>query len=142
MAFSYFICCTNLETKLSEHFKVPHSIYVYVKQLKCQINKLKKENYNEGDKVMSQLINELHNKAMRYYNQMDAYGNAYGQGKKFDEELFARLLIDECLNIIEQYPIPVGNSAAGELAAEWTYTALEQIRDTIKETFEIKDESI
>jgi hypothetical protein len=142
MAFSYFICCTNLETKLSEHFKVPHSIYVYVKQLECQISKLKKENYNEGDKVMRQLINELRNKAMRYCNLMDVNGNSYGQSKKFDEELFARLLIHECLNIIEQYPIPVGNSAAGELAAEWTYTALEQICDTIKETFEIKDESI
>ena len=47
MASSYFICCTNLETKLSEHFKVPHSIYVYVKQLECQIYKLKKENGNE-----------------------------------------------------------------------------------------------
>lgn len=142
MASSYFICCTNLETKLSEHFKVPHSIYVYVKQLECQISKLKKENYNEGDKVMRQLINELRNKAMRYCNLMDVNGNSYGQSKKFDEELFARLLIHECLNIIEQYPIPVGNSASGELAAEWTYTALEQICDTIKETFEIKDESI
>jgi hypothetical protein len=46
MASSYFICCTNLETKLSEHFKVPHSIYVYIKQLECQIYKLKKENCN------------------------------------------------------------------------------------------------
>ena len=55
---------------------------------------------------------------------------------------FAELIIQECLNIIEQYPIPIGNSAAGELAAEWTYEALEQIRDIIKETFEIKDESI
>ena len=53
MASSYFISCTNLETKLSEHFKVPHSIYVYVKQLECQIYKLKKENCNEGDKTMS-----------------------------------------------------------------------------------------
>lgn len=50
MAFSYFIWCTNIETKLSEHFKVPHSIYVYVKQLECQIYKLKKQNIN-GDKM-------------------------------------------------------------------------------------------
>jgi hypothetical protein len=50
MASSYFICCTNIETKLSEHFKVPHSIYVYVKQLECQIYKLKKQNSN-GDKM-------------------------------------------------------------------------------------------
>ena len=41
---SYFICCDNLETKLSEHFKVPHSIYVYVKQLENKIDKLKKQN--------------------------------------------------------------------------------------------------
>ena len=55
-------------------------------------------------------------------------------------EVFAANIVQECLNIIKQYPIPVGNSPAGELAAEWTYTALEQIRDTIKETFEIKNE--
>ena len=47
MASSYFICCTNLETKLPEHFKVPHSIYVYVKQLEYQLYKLEKENGNE-----------------------------------------------------------------------------------------------
>lgn len=60
MASSYFISCTNLETKLSEHFKVPHSIYVYVKQLECQIYKLKKENCNEGDKTMS-VLKEIKN---------------------------------------------------------------------------------
>jgi hypothetical protein len=87
---------------------------------------------------MNDKINEFKNKAMRYYNQMDAYGNSYGQGKKFDEELFARLVIQECLNIIEQYPIPVGNSPVGELAADLTYDALERIRDTIKETFDVK----
>jgi hypothetical protein len=36
---SYFICCANQSTKLPEHFKVPHSIYVYVKQLEYQIEK-------------------------------------------------------------------------------------------------------
>ena len=63
----------------------------------------------------------------------------YQWDRDYDAKL-AELIINKCLNIIEQYPIPVGNSAAGELAAEWTYTGLEQIRDTIKETFEIKDE--
>jgi hypothetical protein len=51
---------------------------------------------------------------------------------------FAELIIQECLDKIETHNIPVGNSPAGELAAEWTYTALEQIRDTIKEHFGVK----
>jgi hypothetical protein len=38
-----------------------------------------------------------------------------------------------CINIIEQYRIPCGNSGSGELAAEWTYAALLEIRDEIRE---------
>ena len=60
--------------------------------------------------------------------------------KSFYMQNFAISIIKSCLEEIDNYPIPVGNSPAGELAAEWTYTALEQIRDTIKETFEITDE--
>lgn len=37
-----------------------------------------------------------------------------------------------CVDIVETYQIPVGNSAAGELACEWTYAALHEIRDAIK----------
>lgn len=48
---------------------------------------------------------------------------------------FAKLIIQECLNKIETYEIPIGNSPAGELACEWTYDALKSIRDDIKETF-------
>lgn len=48
---------------------------------------------------------------------------------------FAKLVIQECLNKIETYEIPIGNSPAGELACEWTYDALKSIRDDIKETF-------
>jgi hypothetical protein len=40
---------------------------------------------------------------------------------------------EACINIIEQYEIPCGNSGAGELAAEWTYDALKTIRDEIRE---------
>lgn len=35
------------------------------------------------------------------------------------------------IHIIETYRIPVGNSAAGEMACEWTYNALYEIRDHI-----------
>ena len=37
-----------------------------------------------------------------------------------------------CIEIIETYRIPVGNSQAGELACEWTYRALHEIRDDIR----------
>ena len=50
-------------------------------------------------------------------------------------EKFAELIVRECINKIETHQIPVGNSAAGEMACEWTYDALKQIRDEIKEHF-------
>ena len=39
---------------------------------------------------------------------------------------------ERCIDIIESYRIPVGNSAAGEMACEWTYDALKTIRDAIR----------
>ena len=50
-------------------------------------------------------------------------------------EEFAELIIKDCIDKIETYRIPVGNSVAGELACEWTYNALKDIRDEIKENF-------
>jgi hypothetical protein len=38
-----------------------------------------------------------------------------------------------CIDIIETYRIPVGNSPSGELACEWTYRALHEISDDIRE---------
>lgn len=57
---------------------------------------------------------------------------------RFIEEL-VKLSVQECIDKIETYKIPVGNSSAGELACEWTYDALREIRDDIKETFGISD---
>lgn len=51
---------------------------------------------------------------------------------------FAELIIKECIDKIETYRIPCGNSPAGEMACEWTYDALKSIRDDIKETFGIE----
>ena len=48
-------------------------------------------------------------------------------------DLVAAAEREECLNVIEEYRIPVGNSPAGELACDWTYDALQQIRDEIRE---------
>ena len=39
---------------------------------------------------------------------------------------------EACINIIETYRIPVGNSSAGEMAFKFTYDALYQIRDDIR----------
>lgn len=39
---------------------------------------------------------------------------------------------EACARIIEAHQVPVGNSAAGELAAEWTMDALREVRDAIR----------
>lgn len=39
---------------------------------------------------------------------------------------------EACIDIVETYRIPVGNSAAGEMACEWTYDALKEIRDDMR----------
>jgi len=51
---------------------------------------------------------------------------------------FAELIVRECIDKIETHRIPVGNSAAGEMACEWTYSALKEIRDEIKEHFGVE----
>ena len=53
-------------------------------------------------------------------------------------EKFAELVVRECIDKIETHQIPVGNSAAGEMACEWTYAALKEIRDEIKEHFGVE----
>jgi ethanolamine ammonia-lyase large subunit len=55
---------------------------------------------------------------------------------EYDLEKFAELIIKECIGIIEDHRIPLGNSAVGELACEWTYEALQIIKDNIKDHFE------
>jgi hypothetical protein len=60
-------------------------------------------------------------------------------GRHFDQEQFAELIVRECIDKIETHRIPVGNSAAGEMACEWTYAALKEIRDEIKEHFGVEE---
>lgn len=70
------------------------------------------------------------------------FGGEFGEMKLtmlFAEE-FSKLIVQECIDKIETYRIPVGNSSAGELACEWTYDALKEIRDDIRETFGISDD--
>ena len=58
--------------------------------------------------------------------------------KDTEYEKFAELIVKECIDKIETHRIPVGNSAAGEMACEWTYAALKEIRDEIKLHFGVK----
>jgi len=73
----------------------------------------------------------------------DFYGQALvgpvGEGDEvLDPVKFAELIVQECINKIETHQIPVGNSAAGEMACEWTYAALKEISGEIKEHFGVE----
>jgi hypothetical protein len=57
----------------------------------------------------------------------------------FYTEKFAQLIVRECIDKIETHQIPVGNSAAGEMACEWTYSAMKEIRDEIKLHFGVEE---
>jgi hypothetical protein len=39
---------------------------------------------------------------------------------------------EACAQIVGMYQIPLGNSAAGEMACEWTYDALKEVYDAIR----------
>jgi hypothetical protein len=83
---------------------------------------------------MNETIKHIANQAGFTLNQID--------DESIKLETFAKLIIKECVKecvkSIEQHEIPVGNSAAGELACEWTYNALKEIRNEIKEKFDVK----
>jgi hypothetical protein len=81
---------------------------------------------------MNERIKQLLNQAGIY--QPDRFDAIDGSNQM---EKFAKLTVQQCIDKIETYRIPVGNSASNELACEWTYAALREIRDDIKESFEI-----
>lgn len=43
-----------------------------------------------------------------------------------------RAALEDAIAIIESHQVPIGNSAAGEMAAGWTMDALHEIRDAIR----------
>jgi hypothetical protein len=65
-------------------------------------------------------------------------GDWYSMSPKMVEK-FAELIVRECIDKIETHQIPVGNSAAGEMACEWTYDALKEIRGEIKRHFGVEE---
>ena len=93
---------------------------------------------------MNERIRELAKQAEQYVNNaMDERANnkdfTFGDIDEMYNKKFAELIVRECIDKIETHRIPVGNSAAGEMACEWTYAALKEIRDDIKEHFGVKE---
>ena len=64
------------------------------------------------------------------WNLRDALAEPEEDGSLLEAAVLAER--EACINIIETYRIPVGNSSAGEMAFKWTYDALYQIRDDIR----------
>jgi hypothetical protein len=44
----------------------------------------------------------------------------------------AKVVLEAAAKVLSEHQIPVGNSAAGEMACEWTYDALKDCRDVIR----------
>lgn len=86
---------------------------------------------------MNKTILELAEQAQQYAEYTTPQGVEWLPVFK---EKFAELIALECIDKLETYRIPVGNSSAGELACEWTYAALKEIRDDIRETFGLSDD--
>ena len=86
---------------------------------------------------MNERINELFEQALKEFNEENKYATIIVPNPL--KEKFAELIVRECIDKIETYRIPVGNSAAGEMACEWTYDALKEIRDDIKEHFGVEE---
>jgi len=84
---------------------------------------------------MNDRIKDLAKQATTYIDPIANDGVCWD----FDKEKFAQLIVRECINKIETHEIPVGGSAAGEIACEMTYSALKQIRDEIKQHFGFKE---
>ena len=86
---------------------------------------------------MNERIKTLWSQAGGHYNSGNQH--TWPEYTIDDPEKFAELIVRECINKIETHRIPVGNSAAGEMACEMTYSALKEIRDEIREHFGVEE---
>ena len=87
---------------------------------------------------MNERIKELYGNALDKAVPYTWHNLDHAEVEKIMKE-FAELIVRECINKIETYHIPVGNSAAGEMACGMTYSALKEIRDEIKELFRVEE---
>ena len=94
---------------------------------------------NERIKLLAEQADEYAKQTVHYYmGQFDGL-TWEGKIKQTRDTKFAELIVKDCIDKIETYRIPVGNSAAGEMACEWTYSALMEIRDEIREHFGVEE---
>ena len=92
-----------------------------------------------GDLVAEQKMNSriqaLAEQAEDWTDDQNFYESDY---RDYLMEKFAELIVQECIDKIDTYQIPVGNSAAGEMACECTYNALKEIRNNNKVQFGVE----
>lgn len=81
---------------------------------------------NSG-KAVDALAREHPNETVWLHSSYDLHQYAEAHAKAAVVAVYER-----CVRIIEGYQVPVGNSAAGEMAAEWTMAALREVRDAIR----------
>ena len=61
------------------------------------------------------------------------YLNAYTEVQLRARDLeVARVVLEAAAKVLTNHQIPVGNSAAGEMACSWTYDALKECRADIR----------
>jgi len=105
------------------------------------------EKYNEFAKGRNQSMGKMRIKelALQSANEIaDLFSTGFFDDRMINDvaeinKKFAELIVQECIDKIETHRIPVGNSAAGEMACEWTYAALKEIRDEIKQHFGVEE---
>jgi len=93
------------------------------------------ERIKELAKEAGDYVNEVYTPPVRSKTPGKIWEDGHIAWHSLFHEKFAELIVKECIDKIETYRIPVGNSAAGEMACEWTYNALKEIRDEIKQHF-------
>lgn len=86
---------------------------------------------------MNEQSKRLGQQAGFYFDSTD--GNFYtpAESQWINDEVtrLVELTVKECIKIIESQQVSMGNSAAGEMAAEWTMDALRDCRTEIREHF-------
>lgn len=123
---------------------------IFLKEMKIKLANMSDEEFNERLEALRMdgieeicepknltLLEQIKDKAIKFAeSKTDLTGDDWSyRYDEWYEQAYTEMIIKACLDEIETYCVPVGNSPAGEIAFEWTVSALEEIRDNIKEKF-------
>lgn len=141
----FIIICLKL---VGKKMKTPGEIFL--EEMKIKLANMSNEEFNkrvdalfDGDNEEDwepknlTLTEQIKDKAIKFAQSKTDFTDedwAY-QYSKFYEQAYTEMIIKACLDEVETYCVPVGNSPAGEIAFEWTVSALTDISDNIKEKF-------